>query len=158
VGTAETSGAEVTTRAGVLLGLVLAACGDDDPPPRTTTACGPETNLYLADITRKTDLVSITVGSRDLGLAKGENEIFIDVHDAGGRPLPDVSLSAVPRMPVSGLRSPKTPRVKLAERSIARFEMSRIYLPTPGLWDIALTVRSTTLPPQDLAFSFCVPE
>ena len=85
----------------------------------------------------------------------GDNDWRVAVTDAEGATVEGVTVFVTPYMPDHGHGvSPPLYNGVLADDGV--FDIDTFNLIMPGFWEMTVTVRSTDLPSEDIAFRICV--
>jgi hypothetical protein len=161
--------ARATLVAGLALALtvVVSACGGGGASPADAGPDAPATSL-CADDTRAqafTPGMEASTGDRALRVrllaiapappSKGdENRWHLQVVDAAGAPLDGATISVKGFMPDHGHGTSIVPLV-VASGSPGEYDVSRLVLFMPGIWQITITVTAAGVTESPL-FTFCV--
>lgn len=159
----------------LLLAAVFVACSSDDDSSSagasgssgsagsagssSTVVCSddPRAQTYASGMIAKgtTGLFSVALDSiAPNPVAKGNNEWSIRVLDADNNPVSGATLDVKPFMPDHGHGSSIRPQV--ADKGQGVYAISLLNLFMPGIWQITVTITSSTGSIDSAVFTFCV--
>jgi hypothetical protein len=123
------------------------------------SACAKDTrkDVYAVGLTKasaKGELTVKVLGATPAPPAKATNALTVQVLDAAGAPLDGATLAVVPFMPDHGHGSSVKPTV--TAQGGGRFEITNLYYPMPGLWQLTVTVQPAAGAASDVVFAFCI--
>jgi hypothetical protein len=84
---------------------------------------------------------------------KGTNTMILEIADAAGKPLDGAVVAVTPWMPDHAHGSALTPVATGVGGG--RYEVTKLYYPMPGLWQVTVSVQMPGAAAQEVTFNFC---